>query len=190
MKNVLKNPVLILNSGWSPLEIRSAEHVIPMMVTGVASALDIDREANTLIPTPWDDWIALPVRRGDDAVHSQNFTMRCPTVIVTGHKKVHHRTPKKNLRGLAARDNSTCQISGKKLSPDRWSADHVLPKDRGGGDEWENLALVDREINNKKGNKTNEEAGLKLLRKPKAPKALPAACFLVGAHPDHELFLK
>jgi 5-methylcytosine-specific restriction endonuclease McrA len=45
----------------------------------------------------------------------------------------------------------------------------VIPKSRGGEDTWENLVCACVECNNKKGDRTPEEAGMRLLRKPRKP---------------------
>ena len=47
--------------------------------------------------------------------------------------------------------------------------DHVLPKIYGGNDSWENLVCACTKCNSIKGDKTPEQAGLKLLRKPRKP---------------------
>ena len=160
-----------------------------MLASNVATAINFDN--GEMAPTQWDEWLKLPIGPDDLAIHTRTRAIRVPTVIVCSeYSKIPKRKPKKNLRGVAARDNSICQISGKKLPPERWSIDHVQPKSRGGSDDWENLALVDRDINNKKSNKTNEEAGLKLIRKPFEPKLLPASCFIQSNHPHHLIFLQ
>ena len=47
--------------------------------------------------------------------------------------------------------------------------DHVLPKSRGGKYHWKNLVTACSDCNSKKGNKTPEEIGMKLARKPYRP---------------------
>jgi 5-methylcytosine-specific restriction endonuclease McrA len=53
--------------------------------------------------------------------------------------------------------------------------DHVLPRVRGGRTEWENIVTSCYACNDRKGSRTPEEAGMKLLRKPSKPKTLPVA---------------
>ena len=51
--------------------------------------------------------------------------------------------------------------------------DHVVPRVRGGKTEWENIVTSCYGCNDRKGSRTPEEAGMKLLRKPIKPKSLP-----------------
>lgn len=68
-------------------------------------------------------------------------------------------------RGVLQRDNWTCVFCAGKAT----TIDHVLPRSRGGEDIWENLAAACQPCNNRKDNKTPEEAGMKLLWHPYAP---------------------
>ena len=64
------------------------------------------------------------------------------------------------------------------------------PRDRGGRDSFENLVWSKKEINSLKANRLPHEAGLRLLRKPAAPKPLPVAATVREArHPDWRHFL-
>jgi 5-methylcytosine-specific restriction endonuclease McrA len=45
----------------------------------------------------------------------------------------------------------------------------VIPRSRGGTTSWENLVTACRSCNLKKRNRTPEEAGMRLLRKPSPP---------------------
>lgn len=64
------------------------------------------------------------------------------------------------------RDDYMCQYCGcfKNLT-----IDHVIPRSRGGVDSWENMVVACMPCNTHKGNKTPEEWGRPLYRKPKAP---------------------
>ncbi|KAA3487287.1 HNH endonuclease [Gossypium australe] len=53
---------------------------------------------------------------------------------------------------------------------DNLTIDHVLPVARGGEWKWENLVTACAKCNSKKGQKTLEEANMKLIKVPKAPK--------------------
>jgi len=70
-------------------------------------------------------------------------------------------------RNIYLRDNHTCQYCGKAGS--NLTIDHVVPKSRGGADSWENMVVCCARCNNRKGSKTPEEAGLKLITLPYRP---------------------
>eukprot|EP00268_Persea_americana_P038384 TRINITY_DN3796_c0_g2_i4.p1 TRINITY_DN3796_c0_g2~~TRINITY_DN3796_c0_g2_i4.p1 ORF type:complete len:142 (+),score=28.15 TRINITY_DN3796_c0_g2_i4:251-676(+) len=55
-------------------------------------------------------------------------------------------------------------------SRENLTVDHVLPISRGGDWKWENLVTACAKCNSKKGQKTLEEASMKLIKVPKAPK--------------------
>jgi 5-methylcytosine-specific restriction endonuclease McrA len=48
--------------------------------------------------------------------------------------------------------------------------DHVHPKSKGGLTEWENIVVSCTDCNSYKANRTPEEAGMTLLRKPVKPR--------------------
>ncbi|KAF2306940.1 hypothetical protein GH714_022640 [Hevea brasiliensis] len=59
--------------------------------------------------------------------------------------------------------------------------DHVLPTAQGGEWTWENLVTACAKCNSKKGQKTIEEANMKLIKVPKAPKTLHTRHTLTSA---------
>lgn len=71
------------------------------------------------------------------------------------------------------RDREQCQFCGRHISQLRTfeilTKDHVLPRSRGGRDTWENLVTACNTCNQKKRDRTPEEAGMPLLRVPFAP---------------------
>ena len=148
--------------------------------------------AETLRPVPWDEWITLPVREQDQAVHTVRGLIRVPAVIVlANYARVPKKRPKLCARSIRERDGNRCQYTGKLLRPDEGNLDHVLPRSRGGRDEWENLVWSDKAVNARKGNRLPHEAGLKLLNVPREPKELPVTVHLRNAHgiAEWKLFL-
>lgn len=79
------------------------------------------------------------------------------------------------------RDNHTCQYCG---STRNLTIDHVIPRCRGGSDQWENLTLACSRCNTLKGHKTPEQVGLRLRRKPRPP--LPKVIEIVQKTTDPE----
>jgi len=210
MSNTLtKATVLVLNRNWQAINIRTPQEAFCMMATDIATALDIELDdpaktgsfrvpssefrASAIRPVAWDEWITLPVREGDNAVRTARGAIRVPTVIVAvNYARVPKKRPKLSAKNIRERDGNRCQYTGKLLHPDEGSLDHVLPRSRGGKDEWENLVWSSKDVNARKGNRLPHEAGLKLLAVPRAPKELPATHFLRNSHgvAEWELFLK
>lgn len=77
-----------------------------------------------------------------------------------------------NRRNLLLRDAFTCQYCGKHLSREDSTIDHVIPKSKGGGTTWDNVVLACQKCNVKKAARTPQEAGLRLLRRPRKPSLL------------------
>ena len=96
------------------------------------------------------------------------------TFIKPKKKLIYHETF--NRKNIWLRDNGECQFvgCGKKLSRKEMTFDHVIPKDQGGRLGFKNIVCACTECNGLKANRTPEEAGMKLRRKPFAPK-LPFA---------------
>lgn len=197
MSDVLnKNIVLVLNRNWQAINIRTPQEAFCQMATNVATALDIElgdgARAEALRPVTWDEWITLPIRHGDNAVRTVRGAIRVPTVIVAvNFARVPKKRPKLCARAIRERDANRCQYTGRRLRPEEGSLDHVVPRSRGGADTWENLVWSSREVNTRKGNRLPHEAGLRLLKAPRAPKELPVSALLRNAHgvAEWKLFL-
>jgi len=193
MSNILnKTIVLVLNRNWQAIHVRTPQEAFCMMATNVATALEIDRDDH-IRPVTWDEWIALPVRPQDNAVQTVRGPVRVPTVIVAvNYAKVPKKRPKLCAKTIRERDGNRCQYTGEVLKPEEGSLDHVLPRSRGGKDEWGNLVWSNKTVNAKKGNRLPHEAGLKLLTVPRAPKELPVTALIRNPHgvAEWKLFLK
>ncbi|MBC8003618.1 MAG: HNH endonuclease [Opitutaceae bacterium] len=187
-----KTIVLVLNRNWQAINIRTPADAFCQMATNVATALEIGGEHH-IRPVSWDEWITLPIRDGDNAVQTVRGAIRVPTVIVAvNFGKVPRKRPKLCAKSIRERDGNRCQYTGKLLRPDEGSLDHVLPRSRGGKDEWGNLVWSDKAVNAKKGNRLPHEAGLKLLTVPRAPKELPVTALIRNGPgiADWKLFVK
>jgi len=185
-----KPTVLVLNRHWQAINVKTPAEAFGMMAAGQATGLDMADGA--MQPTPWKHWIALPVREGDAGARTVKGAIRVPTVIVLArYDRVPLRRPRFGLRGLWERDGGLCQYTGRRLRPGEGSIDHVVPLSRGGGTTWENCVLAHRPVNHRKGARTPEEAGLQLLKPPRAPREVPVTALIKNAHgvPDWEPFL-
>jgi 5-methylcytosine-specific restriction endonuclease McrA len=77
----------------------------------------------------------------------------------------YQRQPKWSKNGVLKRDNFTCAFCAGKAT----TIDHVKPKAQGGGNSWKNTIAACSPCNNKKANRTPEQARMPLLFKPKVP---------------------
>lgn len=75
-----------------------------------------------------------------------------------------------NRANVFMRDKYRCQYCGGKFTREELTFDHVLPKSRGGRTSWENIVTSCHACNNKKADRTPEECGFSLLKKPLEPK--------------------
>lgn len=78
------------------------------------------------------------------------YNLLCwPSVIVRTGKiaKRINSTPALNLRNLYIRDNGICAYSGKPITESESSIDHVIPRSKGGRDEWANVVLCSYILN-------------------------------------------
>ncbi len=205
MNILTKATVLVLNRNWQAINVRTPQEAFCMMATNVATGLDIEYSdeaaessrstlhASRFTPCSWDEWIKLPIRDQDEAVHTVRGAIRVPTVIVAvNYAKVPKKRPKLCARAIRERDRNRCQYTGRVLRPDEGSLDHVVPRSRGGKDAWENLVWSAKEVNQRKADRLPREAGLKLLSTPRAPRELPATMFIRNSHEiaDWKLFVK
>ena len=209
MSNILKIPsVLRLNACHMRLGWSTPQEAFCMLMGGKdgeppALALDIHYKYDEFgVPIldkmesfdqlEWEYWMMLEPRRGDldSVIHTSKRIIRIPTVIVcTNFHTMPLKDQKPTKAGIRRRDGNKCLYTGVTLTNSTFSLDHIKARSRGGRDEWTNLASCHKDVNSKKGNKTNEEAGLRLLKKPLAPKPIPL-CVLVSEnkHPDHYHF--
>lgn len=89
-------------------------------------------------------------------------------------------------RALFQRDRHTCQYCNAK--PVSLEVEHIIPKARGGKNNWLNVTTACRSCNAKKRDRTPEEAGMKLLSKPFAPTRL--AMIAARGHEEWEAYLQ
>ena len=112
-----------------------------------------------------EDWVKLPIRDYDLTIGCGRGEVRVPSVIVSQTFK---DTIFRDVK-LTNDNVSICQYSGKVLSPNEGNVDHVVPRSRGGKNVWTNVVWCDKNVNSRKGSRTPEEAGLKLIAKPAEP---------------------
>ena len=142
----LHRPVLVLNSSYEPINVCAARRALVLVLKGVAAA---EEHANS-------------------HVHSARQSVRVPSVIrLLEYRRIPHQTRALSRKNILLRDHSTCQYCGRQHTPAELTLDHVLPRSRGGESSWDNLVACCKKCNHKKGNRTPEESGMHLLRRPR-----------------------
>ena len=123
----------------------------------------------------WDDAVKAAKIESDCIINTVDFGLFKPEIIVsseyggTGYK-AGNRVPKFSRTNLYRRDLNTCQYCHKKCKTEDLTMDHVIPKEQGGKATWENIVLACFSCNQRKRNRTPEQAGMRLFRIPKKPK--------------------
>jgi 5-methylcytosine-specific restriction endonuclease McrA len=107
----------------------------------------------------------------DEQVFWPSGSMNLPAVLRLKSRVNHRRQESRfNKNILFMRDSYRCQYCNRKVHKTRLTIDHIIPKCKGGGTTWDNCVACCAGCNNKKGNKTLQEVGFKLIKKPKKPK--------------------
>src|SRR4030043_1333866 len=102
------------------------------------------------------------------------FALRLPAVIrLTRYVRRKTLLVKFSRQNLYVRDSGRCQYCGASFEQKELTYDHVIPRSRGGQTEWTNVVTCCTSCNLKKGGRTPEEAGMSLIRKPRAPIWIP-----------------
>jgi 5-methylcytosine-specific restriction endonuclease McrA len=147
MQNI---PVLVLNQNYEPLNVCSARRAVLLVLSRKAEVLETaSRE-----------------------MRSPSVSVGCPSVI-----RLHYmiRRPRGRVplsrREVFVRDGYACQYCGKRTR--NLTLDHVLPRSMGGRDTWDNLVSACAQCNHRKGNRTPEQARMRLVRPPREPSANP-----------------
>ena len=192
MKAIIdKSVVLVLNRNWQAVNTATPAEAFSSMITDVATGLDV-QGPEWMVPVKWTDWIQLPVRDEDFSVGTVEGLIRVPTVMVLSNfDRVPLKRPSFSLKGLWLRDGGECQYTGRTLKPGEGNIDHVIPQSRSGETSWENCVLSDRDVNNRKADRTPGEAGLRLKRKPYRPETVPVTQLLQNKYqiPELDIFL-
>jgi len=142
----LHHPVLVLNASYEPVNVCAARRAIVLVLKGVAAPEEMS--ANKL--------------RGARNEYS------VPSVIrLLEYRRIPLQTRALSRKNILMRDRYTCQYCLRSGAGANLTLDHVVPRSRNGESTWENLVACCHECNNRKGNRTPEEAGMRLMRQPR-----------------------
>jgi len=109
----------------------------------------------------------------DKNISTVNWSVKMPSVIRLLKPIKRRQAVKFSRSAILARDKNKCQYCGTRLDLKDMQYEHVIPRAQGGRTEWTNIVSACYRCNQKKGSRTPEQAGMKLLVKPVRPKSLP-----------------
>jgi 5-methylcytosine-specific restriction endonuclease McrA len=142
----------VLNASYEPIRIINWQRAMVLSFTSRIDVLDFYSE-------PW-------------VVHTVSQSFAVPAVIRM--VRLHHlnranRSVRFTRHHVFARDEFRCQYCRDSFSEKQLTLDHVVPLVKGGKTSWSNIVTCCVSCNQRKGAKTPQEAGLRLLRTPREP---------------------
>ena len=144
---MLNSQVLLLNQNFEPLTLCSVRRAVIMVWSGKAEIIESTGHY----------------------IHSVSSAFNVPSIVrLLSYIQSRHRwNIQLSKQNILKRDRKICQYCD--ASDGYMTVDHVVPRSSGGGETWENLVCACPQCNNRKGNRTLEQAGMKLINKPKKP---------------------
>ncbi len=143
---MISSAVLVLNLDYEPINVCNVRRAVVLLGKGKAELLENGRG---FIHTPRDR-ITIP------SVIRLVYLVRRPFA-----------RRKLSKKEIFMRDRHTCQYCGEQIK--ELTVDHVIPRRQDGENSWENVATACIPCNRRKAGRTPAQAGMILLRRPKAP---------------------
>lgn len=144
MSNI-NRPTLVLNCAWEPVHVIAARRAMTLLAKGAAVVQEPSKEF----------------------IHTSSMRFPLPSVIrLLSYHNVPRGAKAVSRKSILMRDGNRCQYCGKQFTASELTLDHVNPKSRKGANSWENLVAACIKCNNRKQDRTPEEAGMPLLKKP------------------------
>lgn len=147
---LLSRRVLLLNASYEPLGIVSIPRAVRLIWKGSVEVVELD---------------------GERTLRSPSFEFPVPSVVrllafVDVRKR---RSTSGGVRTkILMRDRYRCQYCGVKGTGCELTLDHIVPRSRGGRSVPENLCASCKRCNQRKGDRTPDEARMPLLAEPSA----------------------
>jgi 5-methylcytosine-specific restriction endonuclease McrA len=155
---------LLLNQGYEPVGTISWQRAICLLTLGKVEV----------------------VEEYDRDVRSVYLVIKMPAVVrLISRLRRRKQRVKFSRQNVLARDRWRCQYCGQKKKTAELTYDHVIPRSRGGKTCWENIVTACQDCNARKGDRTPEQAGMKLRSRPERPTWVPVFTIqLTGSVPD------
>ncbi|HOX39196.1 MAG TPA: HNH endonuclease [Candidatus Brocadiia bacterium] len=173
--------VLVLNRFYAAIHIITARKAFCLLAKSIAEVITVeDNHFATYNLESWLDVSRFKIESGmrddeeTDWVRTVSLDIEVPKVIrLITYDKLPDQTVRFNRRNIFARDENRCQYCGKKFPTQELSIDHVKPRTQGGRTIWNNIVVACTSCNKRKGGRTPDQAGMKLIKQPRAPRFSP-----------------
>ncbi len=175
---ILDANVLVLNKHYMALRVVSVRRAFSLLFRDLAQVISI--EEGKYQTYDFQSWAEVSQYRREfepdshEWIKTVRFEIVVPKIIrLLFYDKLPRQEVKFNRRNIFARDTNRCQYCGKKFAPSELSLDHVLPRSQGGKSTWENVVCCCLDCNVRKGGRTPEQAGVRLITQPRKPRRSP-----------------
>jgi 5-methylcytosine-specific restriction endonuclease McrA len=183
--SALRHNVLVLNRHYLALRVVGVRRAITMLFKDMAEVIHV--ENGQYQSYDFENWCELSQLKREyepqdhDWLSTVRFDIAVPRIIrLSIYDRLPRQEVKLNRRNIYARDGSRCQYCGKKFPTCELSLDHVMPRSRAGRTTWENIVCACVKCNIRKGGRTPEEAGMKLITIPVKPRRNPSISIKLG----------
>jgi 5-methylcytosine-specific restriction endonuclease McrA len=166
ISSVLARPTLVLNRNWQPVNVATVARALVMVWNEAARVVDpADYQLYA-----WDDWSELVPQADELFIQAVNRRLRVPEVVsLTTYDRMPAVSVSFSRRNIFKRDHYACQYCGVQPGSEELSIDHILPRSHGGVSSWENCVLACMNCNKRKADRSPEQAGMRLRRRPFRP---------------------
>jgi 5-methylcytosine-specific restriction endonuclease McrA len=143
----LAQQVLVLNATYEPINVCTVRRAAVLVLKAKAEVLE----------------------HGSGELRSERFRLERPAVIrLVTYVRIPRDTHKRKItrRAVFARDGWQCMYCGARTS---LTVDHVIPRSKGGGSDWENIVASCAPCNRRKGDRLPHQVNMHPRVKPRMP---------------------
>jgi 5-methylcytosine-specific restriction endonuclease McrA len=159
---------LLLNASYEPMKVITWERAITLIVLGKVEMLEAY----------------------DQVVRGKSLSLQMPSVVrLMRYARGRTKGVKFSRSNVYRRDGFACQYCGAQPGVAHLTFDHVVPRAQGGRTEWSNIVTACDDCNASKADRTPEQAGMQLARKPSRPEYMPAVSSRDALHDSWKTYL-
>ena len=149
---------LVLSQGYEPIKVVPWQRAMTLLFLGKVEIVEAyDRD-----------------------IRSTHLVLKMPAVVRLLRSFKRTKKPVKFSRiNIYGRDKYKCQYCGKKVTLENGTYDHVVPRAQGGKTVWTNIVTACEPCNARKGDRTPQQAGMRLIANPIQPRAVPIQAFKI-----------